>query len=455
METKTPNGRDSSWAVLQKILIFCLLLGMFLPGTINEAFAAATLTVKLPKLPNATHPVLLSVRAIEAETGRFLANVSLTKQSSQVQLKVEAVPQIVFADLFTSDGNTFSDHSHVLRPVDRKKLTVTLQLKPDSSAALSEMADRSGESLSPSADTAGPPDGIGRVGVPSSGFTAEGIDLPPRGVALMVTTNLSKPPCYNEAGGFVVVLTDPQDLASRQAEVDFSNSSWADPSTALKDLYVSPSYFVNGSFSSDGTNLTVTYRLVDSNGNELLSQSATGPENSFFDIHDKVASELANAMCCNKSKTVKCAKAGSIDIDTDYDIPHPDCPINHQSVQGNIKFSLRPVVTDTQNVCEYSGVGTSTFKSDSECTGGVFLHTTCTIDESIAGKVPKPAFPLCGSLVVDFSEVWNCTSVDNLGTQFLNTSLTFTEAFQYKDGYVLDFPVAPNVGRSRLILHLK
>jgi hypothetical protein len=72
-----------------------------------------------------------------------------------------------------------------------------------------------------------------------------------------------------------------------------------------------------------------------------------------------------------------------------------------------------------------------------------------------AGKVPKPAFPLCGSLVVDFSEVWNCTSVDNLGTQFLNTSLTFTEAFQYKDGYVLDFPVAPNVGRSRLILHLK
>jgi hypothetical protein len=455
VEAKTLNGRGSSWVVFQEMLFFCFLLVMFLPGTIDGAFAAATLTVKLPKLPSSTPPVLLSVRAIEAETAQLLASVSLTKQSSQVQLKVEAVPQIVFADLLSSDGNILSGHSHVLRPVDRKKLTVTLPLKSTTPGAFSEMTHSPGGSFSPSADTAWPPGDIALVGVPSSGFTVEGFNQSPRSITWMVSTSLGESPCYGEAGGFVVVLTDPEDLANIQAEIDFSNSSWADPSTALKSLYVLPSYYVNGSISSDGTNLTVTYRLVDSNGNEMLSQSATGLENSFIDIHDKVMSGLANAMCCNKSKKIKCAKAGSIDIDTDYDIPHPDCPINHQSVQGNIKFSLRPVVADPQNVCEYLGVGTSIFKSDSECTGGVFLHTTCTIDESIAGKVPKPAFPLCGSLVVDFSEAWNCTAVDNLGTQFLNTSLTFTEAFQYKDGYALDFPVAPNVGRSRLILHLK
>ena len=451
METKKPGGRGSSGPVLQRVLSFSFLFGLFLHGTVGIASADATLTVKLPKLPGAANPVLISVRAVEAETAQLLASISLKKKSSQVQLKVKALPQVVFADLFTSDGNHFRSHSHVLRPVDRKKMTVTLELESGTPKA----ADFSEEPFSPSAETAWPPADRALVGVPSSGFAVEGIDLTPRDVTRMLTTDLAQVPCYNEAGGFVAVVTDPEDLAIVQAEIDFSNSSSADPSTRLQNLYVPPSYSVNGSWSSDGTTLTVTYRLVDSQGTELQSRSGTGSPDDFLDVHSKVAKELTNALCC-KSKKVKCAKTGSIDIDEDYDIPDPDCPRNHQSYQGNIKFTLNPVVTDPENACEYSGGGTSQFKSDSDCVEGVFLHVTCTIAESIVGRVPKPVFPSCGPLVVDFEGVWNCTSVDNLGTQTSTFSGTFSETFQYKNGYVLELPLDPSlVGHARFILHLK
>jgi hypothetical protein len=105
METKKPGGRGSSGPVLQRLLSFSFLFGLFLHGTVGIASADATLTVKLPKLPGAANPVLISVRAVEAETAQLLASISLKKKSSQVQLKVKALPQIVFGDLFTSDGN--------------------------------------------------------------------------------------------------------------------------------------------------------------------------------------------------------------------------------------------------------------------------------------------------------------------------------------------------------------
>jgi len=455
MQANRLNRTGSSWQAVGGILFLCFLSMMFLPGATGVATAKTTLTVKLAKLPSSTNPALISVRAVEAETGRFLGSASLNRQSTQVQVKVEAVPQIIFADLLTSDGNTLSGHSAVLRPVDRKKMTVTLQLKSTTSSASSEMTDLSGGLFSPSGGAAWPPADIGLVGGPPSGFTVDGFDFPSKGLANMVTTDVTKAPCYNAAGGFVVIETDPNRLAERQAEIDFSNSSWADPSTRLQDLYVPPTYLIKGSLVSDGTTATITYRLVDSQGNELLSRGDTGSVDNIFGISSSVAKELADAMCC-KSKKVKCAKTGSIDIDVDYDILNPACPIDHQSVQGNIKFSLLPMVTDPQNVCEYVGNGASYFKSDAECVNGAFQHTTCTISENILGKVPKPAFPFCDALVVDFTEVWDCIEVDPLGTHSSSLPLEWTETFQYRNGNVVDYPVTSQVvGHSRIILHLK
>jgi len=66
METKKPARRGSSGPVLQRVLSFSFLFGLFLHGTVGIASADATLTVKLPKLPGAANPVLISVRSVEA-----------------------------------------------------------------------------------------------------------------------------------------------------------------------------------------------------------------------------------------------------------------------------------------------------------------------------------------------------------------------------------------------------
>ena len=453
MQTVRPHNTVSPWRLPGRISLFTFLLAMFFPGTVGMAAATATLAVKLPKPVGNTQPVLISVKAVEAETSRLLGVVYLKKQTSQVQMKVDAVPQIVFADRFTSGGNRVSAHSHVLRPVDRKKITVTLQMEPTTPTAFPGTVDFFA-GLIPSVSDA-PSAGIGLVGVPSSGFTVNGLDLQAAGIASMVTTDMAGAPCYDKDGGFVVVETDPAILAAVQAEIDFSNSPEADPSTRLQNLYVPPSYFINGSLSSDGTNLTVTYRLVDSEGNELASKSGTGQADDLFDIHARVAKDLASAMCCGKSQKVKCTKTGSIDIDYDYDIIHPDCPPSHQSYQGSIKLTLTSAVTDPQDACEYSGGGTSHFQTDSACEE-LFVHATCTIAETVSARVQKPVFPLCSSFVADFSEVWDCITVDNAGTQYSTFPGAFTEFLQYKDGYVLDIPLDPAlVGHARFILHLK
>ncbi len=450
MEAKRPNPSASLWQASARIFFFSFLLTIYFPGTMAVAAAKATLAVKLPKLSGVT-PVLISVKAVEAETARFLGAVSLKKQSTQVQLKADAVPQIIFADLFTSDGNRVSGHSHVLRPVDRKKMTVTLEMDPQPPT---ETADSSDGSSPPPA--AAPSAGIGLVGVPSSGIVITGLNQQAAGIASMITTDLAGAPCYDKDGGFVVVETDPNVLAARQAEIDLSNSEYFDPATRLQNLYVPPDYFVSGNLSSDGTNLTVTYRLVDAQGAELFSKSGTGPANDPFGLHTQVAKQLASAMCCGKSKKVKCAKAGSIVIDEDYDILNPDCAVNHQNYQGTIPLVLNAAGTDPKNACEYSGAATSQFKEDSVCAEGVFLHTTCTVAETVAARVLKPAFPLCNSFVADFTEVWDCITVDNAGTQVWGGPGTFTVILEYKDGYVLDIPLDPAlVGHARFILHLK
>lgn len=456
MQAKRPKGRGLSWRNFSRMLVFCSLMMIFLTGAVGEAFATATLTVKFENVSGISNLVLISVRTLKAETAEFLGAVFLTNQNKQVQLKVKAVPQIVFADLYTSDGNKLSGNSHVLWLIDRKKLTITLRLNPNASVAFSETTNLSEELFSTLPDTAGGSDAIGRVGVPSSGIAVAGLNIPAEGIAEMVITDLARAKCYGEDGNFVVISTDPKVLDAIQKEIELNNSQYIDPAYRVQGNYVPPDYFVGGDVVSDGTTVAVTYRLVDSAGNVIVSLSGAGPHDEFFKITEEVAQKLGNLMCCNKSKKIKCAKTGSIDIDVDYDILHPDCPIAHQSIQGNIKFNLVPNATDPQNVCEYVGNGTSYFKSDAECVNGLFQHTTCTVSENIVGRVPKPAFPYCNALVVDFTEIWDCIEVDSVGTHSYSLPAAWTERFQYTNGSVVDYPVqSPVVGHVRMILHLK
>ena len=137
---------------------------------------------------------------------------------------------------------------------------------------------------------------IAIVGAPSKGFTVTGADVSGKAVAAMVSTDLASASCYDKPGGFILVETDPDILAVLQAEIDFSNSPWADPRTRMKNRYVPPSYFVGGGWTTDGTTLTITLHLTDTKGSVLLSKSGSGPAENFSDISGKVTKDLTDAM---------------------------------------------------------------------------------------------------------------------------------------------------------------
>jgi len=273
----------------------CLLLVSLDSRMIREASAEATLIVRLPK--TAAPATSISVVAVAAETGHVLASLTAASANSQVTLTVRAVPQMVFGEWLLSDGTTVSGHSPLLRPVEGRTLTV--DFAPRSAAGMVPVMINAAYTLPGFfASTAQAGGGAIGIGVPAHGFTVKGLDVSGRAIARTVTTEMiDRADCYDEDGGFVVVETDPAALAILKAEIDLSNSPYGDPSTRMTNRYVAPSLSVSGSWSSDGTNVTVTLRVVDSQGGELLNQSATGPLSQLFDISARVASALAAAMC--------------------------------------------------------------------------------------------------------------------------------------------------------------
>jgi hypothetical protein len=245
---------------------------------------------------------------------------------------------------------------------------------------------------------------------------------------------LTSTPCYDQAGGYSMVLTDPGDLAIVNAEIDLSNSTWSDPSTRLQNLYVPPSYFINGSWVSDGAAVTVTYRLVDSQGNELQSKSGTGPVDNLLNIHASVAKALAKSMCCNKSSKVKCAKTGSIDVNFTLYQPSYDCVCTFSEV-GSISFSLQSANTDPNAACEYSGGGEASLTID--CPGCWCPSTVCPVAIGALGKVvSRSGFPCTGAtLTFELSNAFGCNSLC-----WGATTITETDAFSYKEGAIVGWP---------------
>ncbi|MBL0311236.1 MAG: hypothetical protein IPP78_00710 [Holophagaceae bacterium] len=241
----------------------------------------------------------ISVFAVAAETGQILASRRATRAISQVSLGVKSVPQVVFADWVLPDGTIVSRHSPLLRPIEGLALTVDLSPRrvANVSSAMTNAAYRVPVFV---ACSVGDGEGPTPIGVPSHGFTVKGLELSSKAVSREVITDLSQgADCYGEDGGFVVVETDPAVRAVLKSEIDLSNSSSGDPSSRMTDRYVAPSRNITGTWTSDGTNITVTLRVVDLQGNELLNRSATGPLNQFLDVNAKAARELAAAMSCS------------------------------------------------------------------------------------------------------------------------------------------------------------
>ena len=276
-----------------------LLIGSFACGTMQAAASNATLIVRLPKAPQPAR--LISLIAVAAETRQVLAGLTITGADSQVILAVKAVPQVVFADWLLSDGKRASGRSPLLRPAAGQSLTI--DLSPRHATTMFPLTTRATFRLAAFFAAAGEADGgATAIGIPATGFTAGGLDLSGADIARIVTTGMiDGASCYGEDGGFVVVETDPKTLAILKAEIELSNSPGADPATAMTDRYVAPGHSIAGSVESDGTSVTVTLRVVDAQGRELLSNSASGPLDQFLDINAGVAGALAASLSCPDS----------------------------------------------------------------------------------------------------------------------------------------------------------
>ena len=82
------------------------------------------------------------------------------------------------------------------------------------------------------------------------------------------------------------------------AEIAFSNSPAADPSTRLQNRIISPTRTLHGSVESAGGQTTITVSVVDvATGQSHGTVSSTGADDRFFEIEADVAKKLERLLC--------------------------------------------------------------------------------------------------------------------------------------------------------------
>jgi hypothetical protein len=159
-------------------------------------------------------------------------------------------------------------------------------------------------------------------------------------------------------------------------------------------------------------------------------------------------------------RSIKCKETGSIDIDLAWEVSHPYCAKFADSETGSVTFSLRSQPSNPENVCEYLGEGKAYHREDwSNCVfpDGTICsgNAVCVVSIGVVGKVPDPVDLGCGagSLLVDFSEVYDCSITGCPMSTLGSFPITFSLQFPYKNNVVVELPAYS--GGVRFKLHLK
>jgi len=290
--------------------VVLLLLGLCLAPGLHSVSKAAGSKLKariagLPKKPPKDGRTV--ARLVSFADATVLASKRAGNRPKKLSMGAPAVPSLLEVTYLSSRKQLVLDGvSHAIAPPSSGNVKTKLKLRELASpepAALASAFAPLGLSIEPQAVG-----GRTLIGAPRSGFTVSGPGLDASmGAAegdMTVGDVVGKSPCYDQEGGVVIVEVDPKFMEARNREFQLCADGYTDPATCPQDQYVPPDHSINGSMVSDGSQLEITLNYVDPDGNVISSESASGPIDDWFKIHDEVAKKLVKDLCVEPELTL-------------------------------------------------------------------------------------------------------------------------------------------------------
>lgn len=248
---------------------------------------------------------IATVQAIGAEKAKVADGARLT-DSLRYRLKVPEGFYVVLGE--ASDLGAGRDHagnSHVIEATAGKNTRQDLKLKPLPARAAASQASPGGRPrviVSRATGAEGSAKAAGRRGrtkvvtvSPKVRISDPETDyrIPIQGP---LETDLTALPCPGETRLTLVLHPSQRDVLLD--EIRLSNSRFADPGTRLKARFIEPRFEVKGGGQISGGTVAAQLTIVDRKTGRVVGEvSASGPEQSFFDVLAELGRKLVDELC--------------------------------------------------------------------------------------------------------------------------------------------------------------
>ncbi len=139
-----------------------------------------------------------------------------------------------------------------------------------------------------------------RVGVKNDAFQLSGDvanQIVPRDLVGVAISGLTNTPCYDQDNSFVVLESDPKNLAARQLELELVKKKYASSDQPLVDRSKPANVFVKGTVTSQGQNATVSIQMENSTGDVVGSTSISVNDGSLIKTVEQASQALGSQLC--------------------------------------------------------------------------------------------------------------------------------------------------------------
>lgn len=139
-----------------------------------------------------------------------------------------------------------------------------------------------------------------RVAVKNDAFQLSGDvanQIVPRDLVGVAITGFTNTPCYDQDNSFVVLESDPKNLAARQLELELVKKKYASSDQPLVDRSKPANVFVKGEVASQGQNATVSIQMENSVGDVIGSTSISVNDGSLIKAVEQASQDLGSQLC--------------------------------------------------------------------------------------------------------------------------------------------------------------